>query len=237
MARSMIAYLLFFGLFLPAQDQSKTYEMNFSNIIVQEDQCREWDMPEIHNLNVDMDVLKDFEGSGLTPYVPSDRSGPTIGHGLDLGNAGSKVVRAVAGHDLSKETLNVLLSAEGLRGNDAILWVRRNPIKISKCQQYKMAVRQYREYLEMIERVVPTIDQAPREVRTATLSFVMHTGRVDAVQPFLQSRDWVSLADKIESYHDSWSGPESLSFQRRRQIEADLVRLVFQQRDRHVLFD
>jgi hypothetical protein len=198
--------------------------------------CREWDT-QAATLNVHLEILRSFEGESLTPYVPSDRSGPTIAQGLDLGNAGAKRVRAILEPIVSPHMLKEALSANGLRGDAARRWVARHPnFSITKCEQHQIAIRQYVQYMSVIEQSVPSFVDAPPEVRTVALSFVIHTGSVKPIKPSLASKNWKRLAERISTYHDSWEGPEAVAFQQRRRSEARVIDLQYEKRQ-EVVFD
>ena len=198
--------------------------------------CNDFDS-RISNLRIYTDLLSDFEGDGLTPYVPSDKSGPTIALGLDLGTAGKSRVEKILSRVLPRHQVDIALTASGLRGAAARRWVDRHKgFSISRCEQRKIATIQYSIYLKDIESLVPSFVDAPAEVRTVVLSFAMHTGNINPIKDLVASKSWDALADKIESYHDSWSGPEALAFQKRRKLEAEIISLR-NSRNREVIYD
>jgi hypothetical protein len=187
--------------------------------------CVDWDV-QLSNLEIYSDLLADFEGDGLSPYVPSQLSGPTIARGLDLGTAGKTRVREILSRVLEPKRVEIAVTASGLRGQAAQRWVNKHKdFRISRCEQRKIAAVQYAMYLKDIESVVPSFKHAPAEVRTSVLSFAMHTGNIGPIRDLVESKSWDDLANKIEVFHDNWPGPESAAFQRRRRIEANLIGL------------
>lgn len=187
--------------------------------------CVDWDI-QLSNLQIYPDLLGDFEGDGLRPYVPSSLSGPTIARGLDLGTAGKHRVHKILSRVLLPAKVEIAMTASGLRGQAAQRWVdKHNDFVLTRCEQRKISAVQYAIYLKDIELAVPSFIDAPVEVRTVVLSFAMHTGNINPIKDLIASRDWDALASKIETFHDSWPGPESTAFQRRRRIEADLIAL------------
>ena len=198
--------------------------------------CNDFDS-RLSNLRIYTDLLGDFEGDGLTPYVPSDRSGPTIARGLDLGTAGKHRVEKILSRVLPQHQVNIALTADGLRGSAARRWVdKHRGFMISRCEQRKIATIQYAIYLKDIEVAIPSFVDAPAEVRTVVLSFAMHTGNITPIKDLVASKSWDALADKIESYHDNWDGPEATAFQKRRKIEAEIISLR-NSRNREVIYD
>lgn len=175
---------------------------------------------------IDQNVLIDFEGLSSKTYHPSDRSGPTIGAGLDLGTAGEITVRRILTGSMSSHALHLALTAHGLRGAAAEDWISkyRDSVVIDSCFLRSVAAKQYECYWRYASKDF-NLDDAPSAVRTAIVSFTMHTGNVGPLAPALRSHDWEALASVIETYHDDWEGPEGPQFQKRRRLEAKLIRM------------
>lgn len=172
--------------------------------------------------DIERGVLTAFEGYSDSLYQPSDRSGPTIGFGLDLAHASPASIRYVLQGTMPKEQLFVMLSAQGLTGRKAREWVRANKgLRLNPCARALIESRQYAHYWNSVRRGRPYLDRAPREVKTVITSFVMHTGRVDPLLPALQRQDWKQLSDIVRGH--AWAGPESTWFRDRRSQEADLI--------------
>jgi GH24 family phage-related lysozyme (muramidase) len=176
-------------------------------------------------LSLDREVLVDFEGFSEQLYQPSERSGPTIGAGLDLGNASPETVRYVLSGIFTSSQLDEALTANGLRGARARTWIERHKkhVKLRSCAKSIVEARQFLYYWKIALNGRPWLANAPSEVKTAITSFVMHTGQVAPLIPSINARDWNQLAETIRSYNDDWGGPESTFFKSRRSQEANLI--------------
>jgi hypothetical protein len=175
----------------------------------------------------DRNMIEVFEGSAESLYVPSDRSGPTIGYGLDLGNSDVETIRHILSGVLSPDLTELAITASGKTGPAASRWVDRyrDDLTLDDCQLKIMELREYQFYWNRIDASRPWLDDEPSEIKTAILSFTMHVGNSDMLSKFIDRRDWSGLANFIEHYHDRWSGPEASAFQQRRRREAELIRL------------
>jgi hypothetical protein len=175
----------------------------------------------------DRNVIAGFEGASESLYVPSSQSGPTIGYGLDLGNAGGAVIRQILTGILSADLVELAETASGKTGPAAEAWTRkyRKELVLDSCQLKMTELREYQVYWRRIDSLRPWLNAEPSEIKTAILSFTMHIGNSNALLTFIDHHDWPGLATFIEHYHYSWSGPEANAFRHRRLYEAELIRL------------
>jgi len=175
---------------------------------------------------VSTNVIESFEGMVTTLYVPAEMSGPTIGAGLDLGTAGDGTVRATLQGLVSQSDLDDMLTAHGLHGAQARRWVAQHQnLKLDSCVLNAIVQRQCRRYWHYLVSARPWMASAPSEVKTASLSFFMHLGTLDPFSRELAARDWNAFAAKLETFHDSVTGEVAANWQRRRHLEARLIRL------------
>lgn len=172
--------------------------------------------------DIERGVLTAFEGYSDSLYQPSERSGPTIGHGLDLAHASTESIRYVLQGTMPRAQLRALLTAQGLVGRRARAWIQKNrEIRLNPCAKALIESRQYAHYWNGVRRGRPYLDRAPREVKTVLTSFAMHTGNIDPLLPAVQAQDWKQLAEILRAH--TWDGPESTWFSDRRSREADLL--------------
>lgn len=175
---------------------------------------------------IDLGVLSAFEGYSDTLYQPANGSGPTIGYGLDLAHAAPGTIRYVLSGLVPNNVMKDLLTAQGKTGKAARDWIaERKDFRLDRCASTLVSSRQYGHYWRSVAAGRPYLNAAPREVKTAVTSFVMHTGKVDPLLPALRALDWDAVAEAIRSFHDDWRGPESLAFRKRRVLEAKLIGL------------
>jgi GH24 family phage-related lysozyme (muramidase) len=175
---------------------------------------------------IDLGVLSTFEGYSDTLYQPAAGSGPTIGYGLDLAHAAPGTIRYVLSGLVPNRVMAEILTAQGKTGKAASDWIESHKyIKLDRCASTLVSSRQYGHYWKSVAAGRPYLNAAPREIKTAVTSFVMHTGKVDPLLPALRALDWDAVAEAIRSFHDDWRGPESLAFRKRRVLEAKLIGL------------
>lgn len=190
--------------------------------------CPVYSFDDSDNMSgVSTNMIEYFEGVVPSLYVPAEMSGPTIGVGLDLGAAGGENIRTILSGLVSPEDLKEMLTAHGLRGAQARRWVAQHKhLVLDSCVLHAVVQRQSRQYWRHIVKVRPWLATAPSEVKTVMLSFCMHRGTLEPLSRELDARDWSALADKIESFHDSSKSDAAASWQRRRRLEARLIRLI-----------
>lgn len=173
---------------------------------------------------VQIQVLSAFEGYSDTLYQPSERSGPTIGFGLDLANAAPGSIRYVLRGLVTHREMQELLTAQGVTGAAARRWIAEHKhVRLDPCTKPLIESRQYAHYWQYALQQDPGLAGAPDLVKTAVTSFVMHTGNLDPLRPALDSGNWAMLADTLRA--QVWSGPESTAFSIRRAQEASLIEL------------
>jgi hypothetical protein len=188
-----------------------------TSVVVVEADSSNYTLPD---RNVDMCLLTWWEGNTSKPVVPSNNSGPTISMGLDLGTAGDKLITQSTKSCVDTSTLRTLLSARGLRGDEALAWTARNKVRLTDKQKMCIADNLVAEVLRSLHT---GLDKGSIESRTAAVSFAMATGRPGLLDKFISNRDWIGMANFIESYHDNYPGSERTVFSRRRHNEAELI--------------
>ena len=206
----------------PVRQFAKTHETDTSTCSITSVDSRMFDF--------DRNVIADFEGSAESLYVPSSQSGPTIGYGLDLSNAGVTTVRQILTGVLSTDLVELAETASGKTGPAAESWTRRHrdELTLDSCQLEMTELREYQVYWRRIDSLRPWLDAEPSEIKTAILSFAMHVGSTKPLLGYIDRHDWSGMANFIEHYHVRWTGQEAAAFQLRRRHEAELIRLASQ---------
>ena len=178
-------------------------------------------------------ILQSFEGYSDTFYVPSPRSGPTIGYGLDIGLIGEANVRKLFRGIMSETQIDELCTASGKRGAMASIWVQQHKnYRLSNEDVQRVTDRMYMLFMRNLLASYPHLDSVDAGIRTAVLSYYMHHGRVNRLDPYLRRRDYRGLADLLES-----RGTETGQFESRRTSEADMIRFALSGRRPEVTAD
>lgn len=121
-------------------------------------------------------------------------------------------------------TLDIMKSANGLRGPAAVAWQKKNTLALTYDERQCIAHNLCYTMLKLIDSV-DMLSSAPLEMKTAAVAFSMATGRPQLIRQFALKKQWSSMASFIATFHDDWKGPERAYFVKRRRLEADLVSL------------
>ena len=120
----------------PSQDLSEDMQNNLTGNALRAQKLRESREVALRTGNVDFDFVAQEEGFRTDMYVPLDNegnvfasSGPTIGTGVDLGQMNENDLVKTG---VSKELIEKLSPYLGLKKDEALKFVKENPLSLSE---------------------------------------------------------------------------------------------------------
>ena len=197
------------------------------------------DVPYSFPKNVDMKFLEEVEGNKNDMYVPMNKgiaigkSGATIGMGFDLG---SRTVKDLEG--LSPELIKKLTPYLGLKKQEAIDYVKKNPLVISNKEKTDINSFAKKEIIQQLRQswkksTGKSFDDLDTRAATAVTSVAFQHG-INATKNFnfwkqVTTEDWSgAFANLLD-----WDGTGKASqTQTRREKEAKLLKSLFKKGDR-----
>lgn len=179
--------------------------------------------------DLDLNLLRSCEG--FTDYfvVPPAPSGPTIGHGLDLGNMGTENIRRAFQGITTPRQLAVLLSASGKHGQAARSWASahrgfRLPARVLDRAFTRLVLFMYND------RVLPKYGHTSAGVRSALLSYAYHNGGLDGLGDLGSGSD-AEVQYAFRRRAASYRGRNPVPYRRRMEINARLVAVLAAHRE------
>ncbi len=171
------------------------------------------------------------------PTWPGGASGVTIGIGYDLGYRTKTAIKQDWGEHLSENHLAQLVSASGIKGEDARGVARslkqagvKITLEVAKIVFYTVSLP---EFAEIAKRTYPGLEKLPPDAQSAIVSLVYNRGaklqgstRVEManIKPFIRDNNLDAIAAEIESMKRLWVGEGLDGLLKRRDSEARLVK-------------
>lgn len=158
--------------------------------------------------------IASIEGCTYEFIVPGRISGPTIGTGLDIGAMGKRNIKLIFKDIVSDSVLNILLTADGVRGNMAKIWIRKNNISITKYQAVRLSNRLIKYYWKPLSKRYTCVDTMKQSAKLGILSYAIHVGSLYRIKKALSSCNYMNIASAITKDDRNTS---------RREVEAFLI--------------
>lgn len=183
-------------------------------------------------VDVNLNILRDFEGYSKRPYWPGGASGPTVGIGIDLGNAGHDNIKRIFQGLVNKNVLVALLSASKTRGAASQSWILdHGDIELTDDVVDKAFRRMcwiyWNDAVSVYGNRLQTLDHT---VKGVILSLVVHHGPhssdLSFIKKYLDDHNAVAFAMSIEAMEARTSRPAlAAAFKKRRRSESEVVML------------
>lgn len=188
-------------------------------------------------IGVDVNIVRDLEGSVSTVYWPGGNSGPTIGVGIDLGHAGAETIKTLFAGLVDKHTMAVMLSASGVRGYAAKKWVSEHSITLADDVMNRSFTRMCRLYWQQaVARFGQDIEVLSPTAKGVILSLVINHGprnpKLTCLIPAIKSKNEHALALSVmEIVSKNRSIRHSLNDRRKRERDVLLASVEAQRFD------
>jgi GH24 family phage-related lysozyme (muramidase) len=181
-------------------------------------------------LNINTNVLSDFESCDTALHWPGGNSGPTIGRGIDLGNNSKKTIALFFKNVVSDSVLKLLQSASGVRGEAAKQWVMRHDIRITRKQADKSFYLTCRlMWNDVLRRNGHGLDTLDSDVKGILLSVAYNYGSHSIVVRNLarayNEQGLAGMASQLEHMAEITEHP---ALKKRRMREREVLLLVAQ---------
>lgn len=180
---------------------------------------------------------KYYEQNLAPPTWPGGASGVTIGIGYDLGYRTKTLISNDWDPEVDGQTLGHLVSAAGIRGDDAKGATRslkqaavRIPLDAAKHVFYRVTLP---EFAALTRKTYPGADKLPPDAQAALLSLIYNRGagldgpkRVEManIKRHVKNADLEGIARELESMKRLWVGKGLPGLLARRDTEARRVR-------------
>lgn len=194
-------------------------------------------------LNLNLNIVRDFESLDTNVYWPGGLSGPTIGVGIDLGHTGKRNIERVFKGIVDTATLRTLLSAAGVHGKAAASWVAKNNVSITKSVANLAFLRTCQIYWGFAaSRFGPEVQNLDPSVKGALLSLLMNYGpyskHLNALERYVKLRDMRGLAVAVRCLQNSNKNKNIRdALARRRKLEHDVILLAAREQPERVVMD
>lgn len=179
-----------------------------------------------------------YDRSLQGPVWPKGESGITVGIGYDLGYNVAGQVNIDWGYVLNPDTLALLKSCSGLRGEAAHAYLLSHP-ELHKIQiPFETAKRVF--YEKTLPRfagdtltIYPGLDQLKPDAVGALISMVFNRGdalkgdrrlEMREIVPLVPKKDYAGIADLVEKSKRLWEGKNMPGLVDRRITEAKFIR-------------
>lgn len=182
-------------------------------------------------LGVNTNIVFDFESLTTKPTWPGGNSGPTIGVGVDLGHTGKANIRKIFKGLVDAETLELMLTADGVRGQSALAWIRKHKLELSESAAHSAFMRTCKIYWSYaVWRFGDGINKLDPTVKGVLLSVVINYGpgsrELEALVEPLVQRDMPGLASAVSQMKTSTvDSSVCKALQRRRKLESTVILL------------
>ena len=179
--------------------------------------------------NIDWDFIRKLEGFELRGYVPVDRdtnnrvqSGVTIGAGFDIGQQTRKSIQDLF---LPPVLTGRLLRYVGLKGEQARLALRAQPLVLSEKEAELLSQKVKQKYANQIEKEYNSVSKVPfkslnKGQQTVIASVGFQYGSLARRTPnffrVITSQDWKRAYKHLLSFGDAYKN--------RRKQEAEYLR-------------
>jgi GH24 family phage-related lysozyme (muramidase) len=172
------------------------------------------------------------------PVWPKGESGITVGVGYDLGYNTKAQIAIDWGYVVSPETLALLQSCAGLKGEKAHAYLLAHPelkkIKIPLATAKKVFYEKLLpRYAKQTLSIYPGLDQLKPDAVGALISMVFNRGaslsgerRIEMKQivPLVPKKDYKGIGDLVEKSKRLWEGQGLPGLVKRRVNEAKFIR-------------
>lgn len=194
-------------------------------------------------LNLNLNIVRDFEAMDTNVYWPGGLSGPTIGVGIDLGHTGRRNIERVFKGIVDTATLRTLLSAAGVQGKAAASWVAKNNVTITKSVANLAFLRTCQIYWGFATtKFGPEVQTLDPSVKGALLSLLMNYGpsskHLNPLERYIKMRDMRGLAVAVRCLQNSNKNKNIRdALARRRKLEHDVILLAVREQPERVVMD
>jgi GH24 family phage-related lysozyme (muramidase) len=179
--------------------------------------------------SIDWDFIESLEGTRTSGYIPSKKSGVTIGSGFDIGQHSKAELYSL---DLPLPLLNKLLPYVGLEGFKAQEVLDKKPLSLTKEEVQELEEKSRKTYKEAVEEEYDThsdfkfafLDSAKQ---TVIMSVAFQYGSLKTACPrffgMITNGHWTEAVAELRHFGDSY---RSRRLKEANLLEASLIPVI-----------